>query len=47
MTDRTSIREDGEETAMAESEPEEAELEDSMLHGGERVTKGSSRDDEE
>lgn len=46
MTDAKRMRQARQNSGMSENEHEEAELEESMLDGGERITKGNTRDDE-
>jgi len=46
MTDQTRNNEAREPTSMPERERDEEALEESMLDGGERVTKGNTRDEE-
>lgn len=45
MTDQTRNNEDVQLRNMSEREREEEALEESMLDGGERVTKGNTRDE--
>jgi len=46
VTDQTRNNEAREPTGMSERERDEEALEESMLDGGERVTKGNTRDEE-